>query len=283
MELPSTKSVCKERVGLLPAAGKAKRMAPLPCSKELFPIGFRAVNEGRSFRPKVACHYLLEKMQIAGVTKAYIVIREGKWDIPAYFGAGKALDLHLAYLMMDLPFGVPYTLDQAYPFVRDSMVLFGFPDIVFNQDHAFITLLEQQEESQADIVLGLFPAHQPSKADMVDFDDDGRIRGIRIKPSHTDLHYAWIIAVWTHVFTNFIHEYVLVHKNSKNKSKTDAYSQQKQELFVGDVIQAALENNMKIDGVLFKTGSYVDIGTPEDMVRAVQWGPIPENNPPCQG
>lgn len=60
----------QEVIGLLPAAGQATRIAPLPGSKELYPIGFRSV-EGGSLRPKVVCHYLLEKMRLAGIRKAY--------------------------------------------------------------------------------------------------------------------------------------------------------------------------------------------------------------------
>ena len=81
-------------------------------------------------RPKVVCHYLLEKMRLAGITKAYIVLKEGKWDIPSYFRDGSLVDMQLAYLLLGLPFGTPYTIDQAYSFVRHSTVAFGFPDIV---------------------------------------------------------------------------------------------------------------------------------------------------------
>jgi glucose-1-phosphate thymidylyltransferase len=80
-----------EIIGLLPAAGIAARISPLPCSKELYPVGLRHVVKYNSFRPKVVCHYLLEKMQLADVTKVFIVIREGKWDIPAYFVNGDFL------------------------------------------------------------------------------------------------------------------------------------------------------------------------------------------------
>ena len=111
-----------EVIGLIPAAGKANRLAPLPCSKEMFPIGFGTTKENHNLIPKVVCHYLLEKMRLAGITNAYIVIREGKWDIPAYFGDGSILGLNLAYLMMGLPFGVPYTIDQVYPFVQDAII-----------------------------------------------------------------------------------------------------------------------------------------------------------------
>jgi len=98
-----------EIVGLVPAGGQASRIAPLPCSKELYPIGFRSTDAGHGLQTKVVSHYLLEKMRLAGITKAYIVLRPGKWDIPAYFGDGLFLNMHLAYLMMRSPLGVPYT------------------------------------------------------------------------------------------------------------------------------------------------------------------------------
>src|SRR5262245_38282108 len=153
-----------ELIGLLPAGGQAVRISPLPCSKELFPIGFRSVEEGKSRRPKAVAQYLLEKMRYAGFSKAYIVLRPGKWDIPAYFGDGSMLDMQLGYLMLGLPHGVPFTLDQAYPFVRHATVAFGFPDILFDSDDGFVRLLERQSASGSDITLGLFSAtHAQSK------------------------------------------------------------------------------------------------------------------------
>lgn len=252
----------------MPAGGKAARLAPLPCSKELYPVGFRPVDESGTLRPKVACHYLIERMRLADITKAYIILREGKWDIPAYLKDGKMLDIYLAYLMMDLPFGVPYTLDQAYPFVRNAIVAFGFPDNIFQPADAFVRLLARQSESRADIVLGLFPTHQPDKVDMVDLDSDGRICGIQIKPAHTQLRYTWLIAVWTPEFTHFMHEYVAAGRKKNDKKSGVSYVEE-QELFVGDVIQSAFEHDMRVDSVVFTDGNYLDIGTPEDMVKAV--------------
>jgi len=259
-----------ELIGLLPAGGKATRIAPLPCSKEIYPVGFRPVDQGRSLRPKVVCHYLLEKMRLAGTMKAYVILRKGKWDIPAYLGDGTMLDMHIAYLIMNLPFGVPYTLEQAYPFVQDVMVVFGFPDIVFQPDDAFVKLLDRQSKSDADIVLGLFYAHQPHKMDMVDLGADGQIRKIEIKPVHTHLKHTWIIAVWTPKFTRFMHEYVLAGQKTNMKDKAVASSKEQNEVFLGDVIQAAIQNDLRIDKVFFADGNYLDIGTPEDMVKAVQ-------------
>ena len=80
-------------VGLMPAGGKATRVAPLPCSKELYPVGFRRVGQRDDVRPKVICHYILEKMRMADVTKVYVIIRKDKWDIPAYLADGTMLDI----------------------------------------------------------------------------------------------------------------------------------------------------------------------------------------------
>lgn len=257
----------REVIGLMPAGGLATRIAPLPCSKELYPVGFRSVDEGRSVRPKAVCNYLLEKMRLAGATKAYIILRQGKWDIPAYLGDGAMLDMRLAYLMMNLPFGAPYTLDQAYPFVQEALIAFGFPDIIFQPDDAFVRLLTQQATTSADVVLGLFPTDQPQKMDMVDLNDEGQIRQIVIKPLHTHLRYTWIIAVWTSTFTHFMHEYLIA---AQTEYAQDNGLSKQRELFVGDVIQAAIEAGLQVETVFFPDGSYLDIGTPEDLVKAIQ-------------
>jgi glucose-1-phosphate thymidylyltransferase len=260
-----------EVIGLIPAAGRATRVAPLPCSKELYPIGFRAIDHGQDSRPKVVCHYLLERLRLANVNAAYIILRHGKWDIPSYFGDGKIVDIHLGYLMMDLPFGVPYTLDQAYFFVRDKLVAFGFPDIIFYPDDAFVHLFKRQSETNADVVLGLFPTDQPHKMDMVEVGSDGKVRKIRIKPADTDLDFTWIIAVWTPDFTRFMHEYILNEKITIDlESNAAALSNKAKELFLGDVIQAAIQDDMNVSSVTFANGKCLDIGSSEDMIKAIQ-------------
>ncbi len=260
----------KEVVGLFPAGGRASRIAPLPCSKELYPIGFHPSGHDGGLRPKVAGHYLLEKMRFANITKVYIILRDGKWDIPSYFGDGKVLDMHLAYLMMDLPFGVPYTLDQAYPFVEDVVVALGFPDILFQREDAFAQLIERQSDTNADIVLGLFPIDVPQKWDMVDLDAEGRIKSLVIKPQHTRLRYGWAIAVWAPVFTHFMHEYLSARQRVMGIGGKGNNTSKRQELWVGDVIQSAIEDNLKVDSVIFEDDGCIDIGTPDDMIRVIQ-------------
>jgi glucose-1-phosphate thymidylyltransferase len=253
-------------IGLLPAGGRATRIAPLPMSKELYPIGFRRSADG--MRPKVVCHYLLEKMRQARITTAYLVLRPGKWDIPNYFGNGAMLDMHLAYLTVHVSFGVPYTLDQAYPFVQDAVIALGFPDILFQPQDAFAKILVRQADGGADVVLGLFSTEQPSKAGMVDFDSSGRVRSVIEKPLQTDLRYMWAIAIWTPKFTQFMHEYLqaIASRYASLESLTDP----RPELPIGDVIQAAIDQGFRVEAEVFEQGRYLDIGTPENLAQAVR-------------
>ncbi len=257
-------------VGLIPAAGKARRIFPLPCSKEIFPVGFGEIRQTGQRHPKVAAHYLLEKMHLAGANKAYLVLSKGKWDIPAYLGNGAMLDMAIAYLMTDLPYGVPFTLDSAFPFLENKRVLFVFPDILIQTDDVYVRLLDRLNVSQADIVLGLFSADNPHKMDMVELADDVTIAGIRIKPARTDLKWTWIIAVWDFSFTRFMHDYVHEHLAVIATGADGSGKIDHREVQIGEVIQAAIESELKIDAVKFPQGAYIDIGTPEDMVAAVQ-------------
>jgi glucose-1-phosphate thymidylyltransferase len=250
-------------IGLLPAGGRATRISPLPLSKELYPIGLDIVGSESNLRPKVVSHYLLEKMQSAGIEKAYFILRSGKWDIPAYFGDGTMLSMSLGYLIMGLPYGVPFTLDQAYPFVRDAIIALGFPDILFQPEDAFGRILARLDNSNADVVLGLFPCDHPEKAGMVDFDVNGRVHTIIEKVKECNLRYMWGMAVWTPTFTDFLHEKIAYFKAKDNLLELP-------ELKLSDVFQDGIDNGLRIEAEILPDANYIDIGTPEDLLHAVQ-------------
>jgi glucose-1-phosphate thymidylyltransferase len=226
-------------------------------SKELYPIGFHQLPQTDRLSPKVVSHYLLEKMRQAGAQKAFFILRPGKWDIPAYFGDGAIAGMNLAYLTVHVAHGVPYTLNQAYPFVRQAIVLLGFPDILFQPEDAYVHLLKRQATTQADVVLGLFPTDDPRKVGVVDFDEMGRVHQIIEKPAQSDLKYMWAIALWTPAFTEFLHQYVASFTPDR-------------ELPIGDVIQAGISAGLHIQAEVFAEGSYLDVGTPDDLAKAIQ-------------
>ena len=251
-------------IGIMPAAGVSARLSHLPCSKELLPVGFVRTPEGP--RPKPVCLHLLERMRTAGIERVFIVLRPGKWDIPAYLGHGAQLGMSLAYLIMDLPHGAPYTADQAYPFARDCLVALGFPDIVFDPLNAYTALIARQRATDADVVLGLFCTDQPHTADMVDVGQDGRVRRIDVKPAHSDLSHTWMLCVWAPRFTEFLHAHLLEHEQRRAGAGTVPPS----ELHLGHVIEAAIGGGLRVEGVHFNAGTALDVGTPDNLVRAVR-------------
>jgi glucose-1-phosphate thymidylyltransferase len=253
-----------EVVGLVPMAGQATRMSPLPMSKELFPISMQPTPSG--LRPRVASHDLLESMRGAGIRRAFLVLRPGKWDIPGYYGDGAALlDMDLAYLVARFAYGPPYSLDAAYPFVRNAVVATGFPDILFTPAGAFGAILERQSRTQADVVLALFPWNQPTPEDMVDVDENGIVRAITLRQAMPGLRYTWVLAVWSPAFTEFMHSYL--------ESCTRSGEALRQELTLTHVMRAALSDGLRVEGVGFPDGEFLDIGTPEGLIAARQRRP----------
>lgn len=255
----------KEVVAILPAGGRSLRLAPLPCSKEILPVGLRAM-AGRVAHLKVVSHYLLESLHNANILKGYIVIRQGKWDIPAYWGSGGMSGVDLAYVVIDGSSGPPDTIDRAYPFVKDNIVAFGFPDIVLHPSDVFVKLLDRLDCSRSDVVLGLFPAHDAKTMDMVDIDEAHRIRAIHLKPRTTQLQYAWLCAVWTPAFTEFLHQFLCrVKQDGKARMVRNRRIDAQGDIPVGLVLKEAVRAKLKFQGVTFPRGRYIDIGTPSAL------------------
>lgn len=254
------KPLAQNVIGIIPMAGTASRLGKIPCSKEIYPLQPAAGTYDTTNPPQVICDYLLGKMSVAGISRIYVIIRQGKWDIPACLGDGSRHGLDLAYLMMGLPYGTPYSIDQAYPFLQHANVALGFPDMVFAPGDLFGQLLAKQKTTDADVVLGLFPANRPDKVDMVETDDKGNVKRILVKPARTDLLLTWGVAVWSPAFSHFMHEFLVSHRTTAAESP---------ELFVGDIIQAAIENRMHIHAVQVSRHPYLDIGTSKDDLHRI--------------
>lgn len=253
-------------MGVVPAAGRGSRVSPLPCSKELFPLGFRPDAEDGRPRPKVAAHYLLEKMERAGAERALVVLRDGKWDIPSYFREVPGMGLALAYVMMRRPYGVPFSVDDARPFVRDATVLFGFPDILFRPDDVFVRLLETLDGGGADVALALFPKRGQDAADGIELDADGGIRSWDRTPED-DYPYTWIAAAWKPSATEFLHEFVGAEEPSVRAAEG---AWRDREMVMGDVLHEGTKQGLRVEPHVFDDGGFVDIGTPDDLAAAVR-------------
>jgi glucose-1-phosphate thymidylyltransferase len=242
--------VSKEVIGLIPAAGDATRFGKLPCSKELLPIGFQEDKTISGSKPKVLMSCLLEKMRRASIHNAYVIIKKGKWDIPDYFGDGSEYGINIGYLIQNLPYGVPYTLDQAFPFIMNRKVALGFPDTIYQCPNIYGLLLNRLNKGDAHIVLGVFPADETENADRVEIDTNGLIRRIICKPNKSNLRFVWAAAVWQPGFTHYMHEYLA----SLDTSGLQA------EIQIGHIVQFSIEAGFLVAGVQVSKYPPMDVG-----------------------
>lgn len=253
-------------LGLVPAAGRAERLGPLPLSKELLPVGFRDTPGGPV--ANVACRHLLERFHRAGIHQAVFVLRDEKLDIPRYLSRHLDLPMDLAYVAIPSSASVPESLDRAYAFVRHGRVALGFPDIVFEPADAFSRLIERQEETGADVVLGLFPWDDPATTDMVALGEGGRVLRIETRPRESELTHNWLLALWGPRFTGFLHD-AMEEARPSVPAEAPAGNE---ELQLGTLFEEAAGAGLDVRGVEIADGRYLDLGTPEGVSRFLRRG-----------
>lgn len=243
-------------VGVIPAAGLASRMPRLPCSKEIFPVGFQADGSGRIV-PKPIGMYVLEQMLVAEVSRILFIVRRGKWDIPQYFGGGEEYGVPIAYLVQERLQGLPYALNLAQPWLQGELVLFGMPDTIILPEDAARRMMAGHRAMDADVTLGAFPTKTPERFGMVAFDDQEKLTYTVDKPAQTDLHYMWGMACWGERFSTYMANYL-----------TSAVDHDR-EVVLSTVLQAAVNDGLDVRVVPFTEGIYTDVGTPQDLADAV--------------
>ena len=86
------------------------------------------------------------------------------------------------------------------------------------------------------------------QSDMVQFENNGRVNQIVVKPEATDLKFCWTFAIWKPDFTLFMHDYLKNDIAKRQENSIDA------EIHLGQVIQAAIEDGFLVFGNLFTRG-----------------------------
>lgn len=248
-------------VGLIPAAGKGTRLAPFPCPKELFPVGYQDYTiEGVTHRrPKVVSQYLIENIIRAGASKLFMIVGEGKGDLMKYYGCGEQFNADICYLYQDEPRGMPEALALANPWIdSDQTVIFGMPDTIIEPANNFSQLLNFHQQENADLTLGLFQTTSPRKFGMVCTDELNNVVYTVDKPEKSKLTFMWGSACWNHKFSQLIKEVI---ESNKDGSR---------EIVLGDVFNLAIEKELRVKGCIVEEGKYMDIGTSEELDEALK-------------
>jgi len=269
-------------VAVIPAAGRARRLGHLPCSKELLPIavdppppkgegtGGESDSEWgsepdseRGPRVRVVSERLLAALRLGGVTRGVMVIDSSKTDLPRFYARRRPTP-ELAFVPIRSSPSVPHTIRAALPLVGEAPVAFGFPDVLFAPEDAFARVDHRRREHRAALSLGLFPAENPATTDMVDFAPDGQVRAIEVRPAHTRLTLCWLIAVWDRRFSGWLTERL---------GQAGMPESHEPELQLGALFEEARAAGLPVVAVPFPGGGYLDVGTPEGYARALAHGP----------
>ncbi len=239
-------------IGILPAAGRARRLHPFRYPKELLPIAFAPEGNGTGARPIPVAEYSLRAFGLAGVGQCLFVIADWKTELLRYFGDGSDLGIHIAYLNQKEANGLADAVDLGFEWLRGDNVCLALPDTVFRPINAVESICRQLLTRGSDLVLGVFPADQPQHLGPVRIGADGRVIEVQDKPTRTDLMNTWGIAAWSATFTQFLHDAL----SSRND---DRYRP------IGHFFNLAVIDGLKVHAVFFEDGQYVDVGVADGI------------------
>jgi glucose-1-phosphate thymidylyltransferase len=252
--------------GLIPAAGRGSRLPNLPCSKELLPVP-----DADDTAAHPAIEYSVRFLLDCGIEQQHVVIARGKKDIADFLGDGRQLGARISYSVITDSPGVPYSLDAAREQIGAATVILVFPDIMFEPRAEIAARLARFSARESDVLLPLVPSTRGDKVDLVSVEVDGRVTGILPKPGAGHSGFTWVAAAWSRAFTSFLHRF-LRDAATKYESATS------KELYVGDVLNAAIAKGLSVRAEIFAEGHAIDIGTPDDF--AAIWRQSSQDTPP---
>jgi glucose-1-phosphate thymidylyltransferase len=240
-------------VGLIPAAGKATRLAPFRYPKELLPIGYELTAAGGA-RPRAVAEYGVEAIKAAGIDHMFFVVAPWKLDVITYFGDGAQLGVSIGYLYQEEARGLPHAIDIAHPWTGGRHVALVLPDTILSPADALARLRARYLDSDADLALAVFPTEQAWRLGPVVL-CGGNVERVLDKPRGPAPANTWGAAIWGERFSCLLHE---------GLAQTGP---QPGEPVLGQFFDLAVRRGLKAVAVEFPGGSFEDAGTGEGIVR----------------
>ena len=235
-------------IGLIPAAGKGVRLG-LPYPKELYPVI-------RNNHYKPISQFVVNNLTNAGLEHVVFVVNETKHQLMGYFGNGQRFGCNISYVVQEMingktrstsP-GLAHALDSAYHLTRGKTVFFGMADTLMHPTDVFARAYQAASPND-DVILALFTTTRPEKFGMVKMDKDFRVLEIIDKPSETNLTEMWGCIIWQPKFTEYLHDCVF------ERGVSD----------FAKIMNDAITMGMRFKGVHMEDGTYIDLGTYEEI------------------
>lgn len=245
-------------VGLIPAAGRARRLALAGGrSKELLPVPDLRDPDGLEVP---VCEYLLRQYRQAGITELVVVRREEKRDVADHFAGPAGADFDVRDVVVAPTPGSAHSLSLGCRQVPGRLVAVGFPDIVLRPDTLCRDAVETLRASEADLCL----AHVPIAPDErrhwdISVLEGARVVRLELKPERSAHRFAWTVAVWTPTFVAFLERWL---------ADPDGGGRVRGEISVGHAYVAARSAGLEIVATVAGDGFALDVGQPERLIRA---------------
>ncbi|QMU73252.1 sugar phosphate nucleotidyltransferase [Streptacidiphilus sp. P02-A3a] len=279
-------------VGLLPAAGRGTRLAPLRYPKELLPIVYEPVGgDGTGVRARAVAEYALASIAAADVERVLLVVAPWKLDVLNYFGDGRHVGLEIGYLYQEEARGLPHALDLARNWTRGEHVVFAMPDTVTAPGDALARLRERYLETGADLALAVFPTAEPERLGPVLLDGE-RVVQVLDKPRHAPVGNTWGAAIWSDAFADLLHQGLaeladaeLADAGHPDAGHPDGGTGTGAEPAIGHFFDLAVRRGLKVTGVAFPGGAFEDAGTRVGIQRCLDARPqtVPAPHPDLVG
>jgi glucose-1-phosphate thymidylyltransferase len=237
-----------EKIGLIPAAGYARRLGKIQGSKEMIPV-----NGGYGIEP--VCHSLIRQFENSGILKIVLVTRKEKVDLLHHLECNLNFNVEIETVILEQTTSTLESICATYELIRDKEVYLGFPDMMVSPVNAMSILLEAKSRSSSNVLLCALPAKDASKVDMIDIALNNSLVDLVIKDPDCCYKYTWIMACWMSNFTEYLY----------NLYRFGDFMDNDKEIYIGDVFLSYLKAGHDVHVQRLESGEYLDIGTPEDL------------------
>jgi glucose-1-phosphate thymidylyltransferase len=161
-------------VGVIPAAGHARRLQSPTGSKEMISVGGRPLID-----------YLVERLRRANCRELRVVTRPDKQDIVE----------HTPEIGARIVEGTPRSLAESIALGIEGLeppqaVLVGLPDTIWEPVDGCSRLLERLQ-GDVEVVLGLFESDEPERSDVVLTDETGSVESVHVKAAAPPGNVVW--------------------------------------------------------------------------------------------
>jgi len=167
--------------GIILAGGSGTRLYPitLGISKQLIPI-----------YDKPMIYYPLSTLMLAGVREFLLISTpQDQAGFQRVLQDGSQIGIDIQYAVQPSPDGIAQAFLIAADFIGSDPVALALGDNIF-YGHGLPTTLERAAAREVGATVFGYRVRDPGRYGVVEFDDEGRARGIEEKPEHPRSNYA---------------------------------------------------------------------------------------------